>query len=57
MIHIRAIQFEKLGEGMSVSLKKIVIPRVGTPKNLEILVGGSPKIRTQTSLPLTFQME
>ncbi len=41
------------GSGM----KKIAILRVGTPKNLDILMGGSPKIRMRTSPPLTFQME
>ncbi len=38
-------------------MKKIAIPRVGFPKNLEIPVGGSLKIRMRTSPPLTFQME
>ena len=38
-------------------MKKIAIPGVGTPQNLEIPVGGSPKIGTRTSPPLTFQME
>ena len=35
-------------------MKKIASPRVGTPKNLEILVGVGPKIRTQTSSPPNF---
>ncbi len=38
-------------------MKKTAIPGVGTPKTLEIPVGGSPKIQTRTSPPLTFQME